>query len=175
MHRYLNALKAQSAAQDLAAGRPRFGTVVSVDPKRHAAKVQLQPEGVVTGWLPVLSPWVGAGWGLCVPPMTGQQVFVLPQDGEGEHGVIVGGAWSDGSATPGAPVGEVWLVHQSGSFIKLVANGTVQVNGDLHVNGDVYDRHGSLDRLRGNYDAHTHGNVQPGGGNTGPTSNPDPE
>ena len=173
MQRFLNVLKAQSAAQDLSAGRPRFGTVVSVDPNRHAAKVALQPEGVVTGWLPVLSPWVGAGWGLCVPPMPGQQVFVLPQDGEGEHGVIVGGAWSDASATPGAPVGEMWLVHQSGSFIKLMADGTVRVNGDLHVNGDVYDRHGSLDRLRGNYDAHTHPDAQ--GGSTGTTSNPDPE
>ncbi len=175
MHRLLNSLKAQAGAQDLTAGRPRFGTVVSVDPKRHAAKVSLQPEGVVTGWLPVLSPWVGAGWGLCVPPMQGQQVLVLPQDGEGDHGVIVGGAWSDGSATPGAPVGEVWLVHQSGSFIKLVADGTVQVKGDLHVDGDVYDKHGSLDRLRGNYDAHTHGGVQSGGDSTGPTNNPDPE
>jgi uncharacterized protein involved in type VI secretion and phage assembly len=175
MQRFLNSLKAQAGAQDLAAGRPRFGTVVSVDPKRHAAKVSLQPEGVVTGWLPVLSPWVGAGWGVCVLPMQGQQVLVLSQDGEGDHGVIVGGAWSDASPTPGAPGGEIWVVHQSGSFIKLVANGTVQVNGDLHVNGDVYDRHGSLDRLRGNYDAHTHGGVETGGGNTSTTSNPDPE
>ena len=173
MHRFLNGLKAQSGAQDLAGGRPRFGTVVSVDPQRHAAKVVLQPEGVVTGWLPVLSPWVGAGWGMCVPPMQGQQVLVLPQDGEAEHGVIVGGAWSDASATPGAPVGELWIVHQSGSFIKLVADGTVRVNGDLHVNGDVYDRHGSMDRLRGNYNLHTH--PDPQGGSVGSTSNPDPE
>lgn len=173
MRRFLNSLRAQAASLDLAGGRPRFGTVVSIDPARHAARVSLQPEGVVTGWLPVLSPWVGAGWGLCVPPMQGQQVLVLPQDGEGEHGVVIGGAWSDASTTPGAPVGEVWLVHQSGSFIKLVANGTVQINGDLHVNGDVYDRHGSLDRLRGNYDGHTH--PDPQGGDTGTTSNPDPE
>jgi phage baseplate assembly protein gpV len=175
MHRLLNSLKAQSAALDLAGGRPRFGTVVSVDPKRHAARVSLQPEGVMTGWLPVLSPWVGAGWGMCVPPQPGQQVLVLPQDGDGEHGVIVGGAWSDASTTPGAPVGELWMVHQTGSFIKLVTNGTVQVQGDLHVNGDVYDRHGSMDRLRRNYDAHVHGGVQPGGGDTATTSNPDPE
>jgi len=49
------------------------------------------------------------------------------------------------------------------------------VQGDLHVNGDVYDRHGSMDRLRRNYDAHVHGGVQPGGGDTATTSNPDPE
>jgi hypothetical protein len=179
VHRFLNSLKAQAGSLDLATGRPRFGTVVSVDPARHAAKVSLQPEGVTTGWLPVLSPWVGAGWGICVPPMNGQQVLVLPQDGEGEHGVIVGTAWSDVSATPGAPVGELWLVHQSGSFIKLVGNGTVQINGtvdiagDLNVTGNIYDRFGSMDRLRGNYNIHTH--PDPQGGDSGITNNPDPE
>jgi phage baseplate assembly protein gpV len=175
MHRFLNTLKAQAAALDAGQGRPRFGLVVSVDPARHAARVSLQPEGVITGWLPVLSPWVGAGWGMAIPPTPGQQVLVLPQDGDAEHGVIVGSAWSDAAPSPGAPVGELWLVHRSGSFLKLVSNGTVQVNGDLHVNGDVYDRHGSLDRLRGNYNAHMHGGVQSGGSATSTTTATDPE
>ncbi|MDA8252626.1 MAG: phage baseplate assembly protein V [Rhodospirillales bacterium] len=173
MQRFFNALKAQATALDAAHGRPRFATVVSVDPTRHAARVALQPEGVVTGWLPVISPLVGAGWGIAVPPVPGQQVLVLPQDGDGEHGIIVGGAWSDAAPTPGAPVGELWLVHQSGSFVKLQNDGTVRVNGDLHVNGDVYDRHGSLDRLRGNYNVHAHSDPQ--GGSTGATGSPDPE
>jgi hypothetical protein len=69
----------------------------------------------------------------------------------------------------------LWLVHQSGSFLKLVADGTIRINGDVHVNGDVYDKHGSLDRLRRNYDAHVHGGVFPGGADTATTSNPDPE
>ena len=173
MQRLLNSLKAQSAALDMASGRPRFGTIVSVDPQRHAARVSLQPEGVMTGWLPVLSPWVGAGWGLSVPPQPGQQVLVLPQDGEGEHGVIVGYAWSDAAAAPGAPVGELWLTHQTGSFIKLSNDGTVRVHGDLHVDGEVYDKHGSIDRLRGNYNGHVH--PDPQGGSVGPTTLPDPE
>ncbi len=171
MQRFINALKAQAGALDAARGQPRFATVVSVDPARHAARVALQPEGVVSGWLPVLSPWVGMGWGLVALPMPGQQVLVLPQDGEGEHGVVVGGAWSDASAAPVAPVGELWLVHQSGSFLKLLNDGTVRVQGDLHVAGEVYDRHGSLNRLRGNYDAHTHGDPQ--GGSVGSTTAPD--
>jgi hypothetical protein len=173
VQRFLNALKAQAGALDAARGQPRFATVVSVDPARHAARVALQPEGVISGWLPVLSPWVGAGWGMAVPPQPGQQVLVLPQDGEGEHGVVVGAAWSDASASPGAPVGEIWLVHQSGSFVKLQNDGTVRVGGDLYVSGDIYDRHGSFDRLRENYNSHTH--PDPQGGATGTTSNPDPE
>ena len=60
MHRFLNALKAQSAAQDRAQGQPRFGLVTSVDTSRMAARVTLQPEGVLSGWLPIASPWIGA-------------------------------------------------------------------------------------------------------------------
>jgi phage baseplate assembly protein gpV len=175
MDRFINALKAHAGALDTTQGRPRFGLIVSVDPQRYAARVLLQPEGVMTGWLPVLSPWVGAGWGVVAPPVPGQQVLVLPQDGDGEHGVIIGGAWSDAQSAPNAPVGELWLVHQSGSFIKLVADGTVRVRGDVYVDGDVYDRHGSLDRLRRNYDTHAHGGVQSGGASTSVTNAPDAE
>lgn len=157
MERFLNALKAQAGALDQAIGQPRFGIVSSVKPDAGTARVQLQPEGVLTGWLPVLSPCVGAGWGIACPPSPGDQVFVLCQEGDGEHGVIVGRAFSESQRTPPAPSGEIWLVHQTGSFIKLLNDGTVQINGDLHVAGDVYDRRGSLDRLRQHYDVHIHG------------------
>jgi phage baseplate assembly protein gpV len=168
MQRFLNAVKAQAAAQDRSAGQPRFGVVTSVDPTRPAARVSLQPEGVITGWLPVLSPWIGAGWGMACPPSIGDQVLVLPQEGESDHGVIVGRAWSDQARTPTAPVGELWMVHQSGSFIKLISDGTIQMQGDLHVNGDVYDRLGSMNRLRQHYDEHTHADPQ-GGESSTPT------
>ena len=68
MDRFLNSLKGHSGAQDASAGQPRFGSVTSVDPTQGTVRVQLQPESVLTGWLPVLSPWVGAGWGLSCPP-----------------------------------------------------------------------------------------------------------
>ena len=109
MDRFINAMKAHASAMDRSAGQARFGTVTSVDPSRPAARVSLQPEGVVTGWLPVLSPWVGNGWGLACSPATGDQVLVIPQEGDSEHGVIVGRAWSDQARTPAAPVGEIWL------------------------------------------------------------------
>ena len=68
MDRFLNIVKAHAAALDRAQGQPRFGLVASVDPQRYAVRVSLQPEGVLSGWLPVLSQWVGAGWGIaCLP------------------------------------------------------------------------------------------------------------
>ncbi len=165
MDRLLNAFKAHSGTQDAAAGQPRFGKVTSVDPSLGTVRVQLQPEGVLTGWLPVLSPWVGAGWGLSCPPSPGDQVLVLPQEGNAEHGVVVARAWSQDAPAPNTPVGEIWITHRSGSYLRLLNDGTVVVKGDLHVVGDVYDKHGSLAQLRGHYNQHTH--TDPQGGSTG--------
>lgn len=180
MDRFLNALKAQSAALDQGRGQPRFGIVCSVDPTSGTARVMLQPEGVLSGWLPLLSPWVGAGWGLACPPSPGDQVVVLPQEGDSEEGLIVGRAWSARQQPPPAPAGELWLVHQSGSFLKLQNDGSVQgsatawrltgdltVSGSIAASGDVSDGKGSLDRLRQNYDVHTH--VAPDGPSGPPT------
>jgi phage gp45-like len=159
MERLLNALKAQAASLDRALGQARFGVVTSIDPVRYAARVSLQPEGVLTGWLPVLSIWAGAGWGAVCLPVPGDQVLVVPQEGDAEHGVIVGVCYSDAALPPIAPVGELWLVHSSGASLHLCNDGTVRMTGDLHVGGDVYDQHGSLARLRSHYDAHTHGSL----------------
>lgn len=156
MDRLLNTLKAQGAAQDQAAGVPRFGTVTSVDPATATARVTLQPENVLTGWLPLLTPWVGNGWGLACPPSPGDQVLVVPQEGDAEHGLIVAASWSAQAPPPAAPSGEFWLVHHSGSSLKLQNDGTIQVHGDLHVSGDVFDGHGALSALRARYNAHVH-------------------
>ncbi len=183
MERFLNALKAQSGAQDRTTGQPRFAIVSSVDPSRPAARVLLQPEAVLTGWLPILSPWVGAGWGLSCPPAPGDQVLVLPQEGQSEHGVIIGRAWSDSARTPAAPTGELWLVHQSGAFLKLSNDGMIHlqgnttlagnltVTGTISSTGDVSDSIGALSRLRRHYDLHTHTDSR--GGTTSTTSQPD--
>ncbi len=156
MDRFLNAMKGQAQALDRTQGQARFALVTSVDPQRYAARVRLQPEGVLTGWLPILTQWVGAGWGMVCPPRPGDQVLVIAQEGDAENGVIVGASFSDAARAPVAAPGELWLVHGSGSFLKLSNDGTVRVGGDLHVDGDVYDRVGPLSRLRVRYNAHTH-------------------
>jgi phage baseplate assembly protein gpV len=171
MDRFVNALKGQAGQLDQIQAQPRFGLVTSVDPVNATVRVMLQPESVLSGWLPVMSPWVGAGWGMSCPPSPGDQVLVLAQEGDAEHGVVVGRAFSAAASAPPAPAGELWLVHQSGSFLKLQNDGTVQISGDLHVDGDVYDRHGSLASLRGAYDQHIHTDSR--GGPTSTTSQQD--
>jgi hypothetical protein len=137
-------------------GQPRLAVVASSDPQTAAARVLLQPENVLTGWLPVLSLWTGAGWGVACPPSPGDQVLVLPQEGDSQHGLIVGRLFSNSVRPPVTQVGEITLRHQSGSSISLLNSGSVVINGDLHVTGDIYDLHGSLTKLRNDYNVHIH-------------------
>ncbi|CAG4919676.1 unnamed protein product [Acidocella sp. C78] len=178
MEHFWNAVKGRAAALDGLSAQARFAVVASFDPAAYAARVTLQPEGVLSGWLPVLAGWVGAGWGMAAPLSPGDQVLVLGQEGDAEQAVVLGRLWSDRDPAPQAAVGELWLVHQSGSFLRLRNDGTiamkattVSIEGDLMVSGEVSDRsgtHGSLDTLRQAYDGHTH--PDPQGGSTGTPS-----
>ncbi len=160
------------------AGVARFGLVSSFDPNTYAARVLIQPENILSGWLPVLSAWVGNGWGLAAPLSPGDQVLVLSQEAESEHGVIAGSVWSAVDRPLPAPSGELWLQHQSGSFLKLHNDGTiamqatqVTITGNLIVSGDIADQnatHGTVAKLRNAHDSHTHPEAQ--GGNTGTPS-----
>lgn len=153
---FTNALKAHAASLDQSTGQVKFGIVSSVNTQNGTARVLIQPEGVLSGWLPVLTQWLGNGWGMACPPTPGDQVLIVPQEGDIEQGVIAGCVFSKKQMPPPVPVGEFWLVHQTGSALKLCNDGTIQVLGDLHVQGDVYDRTGSLSRLRDHYNSHTH-------------------
>ena len=185
MHAQDNAGKARAGAQVAALGQPRWGIVDGINPAGSEAKVMLQPEGVLSGWLPIVSPWVGPGWGLHCPLSEGDMVVVIADGGQAEHGMILGAAWNLEDLPPQAPsaiggeatsatAGELLAVSKAGAVFRMPTDGSVYVKaptinfeGDLHVEGDVYDRHGSLDRLREHYDAHTH--PQPGTSGPSPT------
>ncbi|MCB8880418.1 phage baseplate assembly protein V [Acidisoma cellulosilytica] len=183
MEAWTNAMRAQASAISGTAGQLRCGLIQSVDPASYCVRVTLQPEGVLSGWLPVASQWTGSGWGMVALPSPGQQVVVLAQEGRAEHGIVLGSLFSLQALPPNAPVGELWLVHASGSFLKLHNDGsiegqapvwnltgTVRLQGDLLVSGDITDQNGtrgSLQQLRQIYDEHIHPGVQTGAGDTG--------
>ncbi|MGO4151514.1 phage baseplate assembly protein V [Cupriavidus sp. YAF13] len=123
------------AAELAQAGRAEccVGIVTSYDPSNASAKVRLEPadpdfpDRTLTGWLPVASPWVGNTWGLDAPPSPGDQVEVKFFGGEIETGYVCGRLYSDAARPPGAPSGEFWIVHQSGSALRFKNDGTVEV------------------------------------------------
>jgi hypothetical protein len=154
--RLINALKAHASSLDRSTGQVKFGTVTSVNIPSTTARVLFQPDGILSGWLPVLSQWVGNGWGMMCPLSPGDQVVIVPQEGDVEQGIIIGRSFSNKQRAPEVPGGEFWLVHQKGSFLKLCNDGTIRMSGDLHVDGDVFDRQGSLSGLRAHYNSHIH-------------------
>lgn len=118
----------------------RVGTVSSYDPVNYCVKVLIQPEGAETGWLPVTSPWIGNGWGFFAPPTPGDMVEIQFQEGHIDAGFVCLRFFNDSERPLTVSSGELWLIHKSGAFFKLLNSGaatfsdgqgaTVTLNGD---------------------------------------------
>ena len=76
-----NAMRGEAERVQATYARLTMGLVDGVDPARHAVRVRLQPQDVLTGWLPVASVGVGAGWQVHWLPAIGTQVKVEFQEG----------------------------------------------------------------------------------------------
>lgn len=156
METIIDALRNQAEKAHRHSAQPRIGIVASSDNGTSTARVLLQPENTLTGWLPVLTLWSGAGWGLAAPPCAGDQVLVICQEGDAAHGMIIGSLYSNSVRPPEAEIGELTLRHRSGSSIRLLNSGIIAIEGDLHVSGDIFDSHGALSKLRNSYNTHFH-------------------
>ena len=186
-----------SIAQD------RHATVVSVNPNNHSVRVSIQPEGVLTGWIPCGSVAVGPAAMVC-PPSPGDQVIVAPSEGDGDSWRVTSRVFDTTNLPQQGPIsgqpvqpGELGLFTSAG-YLHMMADGKVYLGQDLYVARDIYvgrnaivagevqvtgtngsgnviDKHGSLDRLRGNFDAHRHTGVQNGNGTTAPPNLSDSE
>lgn len=123
------------AAQMAASGRAstRVGKVTSYDPVNYCAVVQLMPNGEPTGWLPVVSPWVGNGWGFFAPPTPGDLAEVQFVDDNIEAGFVCQRFYNDTDRPLTVQSGEFWLVHKSGAFFKLTNDGNALINGQLEI------------------------------------------
>ncbi len=133
---YASALRDQMA-------KTRIGIIQTYDPRYHTATVLLQPEKLLTGSLPILSPFVGNGWGLVCAPSAGDQVEVQFQENDLEAGFVVLRFFSDRARPPAdtsgnyCPSGDVWLVHQSGSLLKFHGDGSVELTAVGNLNATV--------------------------------------
>jgi len=131
-------------------GQPRLGTVSSVNPANHSARVMIQPEGVLSGWLPIGTMMAGGGWGAVSLPSPGEQVLLVPAEGNTEHSIIVSRLFSQAALPPktyvdqtqqgdtsnGQP-GEFLFAHESGSFMRLTSDGNFVIKGNVQINGTL--------------------------------------
>ena len=120
-----------------ARAQTRAGTVTGYDPDTYMATVNISPEDVPTGWLPILSQWTGNGFGLYAGPSIGDQVIVLHLEDDFESGMIVARVNDDTHRAPSVPSGEAWIVHSSQSALKFLNNGDVMLASNRDLNVDV--------------------------------------
>lgn len=124
-------LQAQRAMADLAS--TRVGVITSYEPANFSVRVSLQPEGLITGWLPLCSPWIGNGWGMFAAPSVGDMVSVHFFGGDLEAGFVESRMFNDVDRPLSVPTAEFWLVHQTGSSLKFTNDGNVT----LHTQADL--------------------------------------
>ncbi|MHA3117243.1 baseplate assembly protein [Acinetobacter sp. ANC 4635] len=128
MMQMINALNMHAAhAQKSGFSGTRSGLVTAYDPSTYSVKVQLQPTGEETGWIPLETPWVGNGWGFAAGPMIGAVIKVDFDSGQIGVGMASGQFYNDEDRCPAPPSGELWAIHQSGSMLKFKNDGTVEV------------------------------------------------
>lgn len=161
--RHAMASTAALAASGMAA--PRFGTVTSYDEATHTIKAMLEPEGVETGWLPILVLMSGQGWGVYAAPAQGDQALLIFAEGDALVGVCAGFIPNDEDVPPKVPAGQIWLEHQDGHFIHLTPEGISSKgpwvhDGDFTTTGQITDNSPAnevtVQDLRIAYNSHKH-------------------
>lgn len=106
-----------------------IGEITSVDPENYLAKVNLQPVGGETGWLPICTLHAGPGYGIAALPPLGAQVLVVFEAGDINLGRIVGFTFNKVDTPPQIQPGQVLISNESNASILLDADGTVKLTG----------------------------------------------
>lgn len=126
--------------QALAAARdtslPRIATISSYDGK-GSVKVNIQPQNIESGWMPLGAIGVGNGWGVSVGPQIGDQVMVVFAHGDFTSGTIVARIHSVVAQPMPVPTGEIWAVHATTTSIKFLTNGDLDMTTAGNLNATV--------------------------------------
>lgn len=169
--RLQNHMRLQAMLAASARTHTRIGIVTSLDSKNYCVKAELQPGGQETGWLPIMSALAGNGWGMFAPIPVGSQVKIEFLEGSVDVGMVSGALFSTEDAPLDVPSGEFWLVHVSGTALKLTNDGKLLLNSATEIDaGNLQNALFTLltHAFKATYNAHTHTSAAPGS----PTSAP---
>lgn len=109
--------------------RPRLGLVESYDPDKHAVKVRMQPEGTLTGWIPLTAMAIGNQFGVLYAPNVKDQVELHFEGGDQMSARVVTRHFSKVDKAPKIEAGEYVQIHSTGSQIRQSKDGTVRIAG----------------------------------------------
>lgn len=116
------------------------GIITGYDPVKHLVTVQIHPAtandpALKTGWIPLASMWVGNGWGMFAAPSLGDICVVIYQTGDRQRPIGATLIFTrKNGLLPTVPSQEFWLVHKSGSFVKLTNDGAISISANTAVN-----------------------------------------
>lgn len=138
MDKFINFIKLQSQLANSSRSFSTLGLVTGYDPNNYLVTVELyaatdDSPALQTGWIPLFSPWVGNGWGMFCPPNLGDIIEVHYQEGSSQNPFACMRTYSDVFRPLSVQSGEFWLVHQSGSYLKLTNDGKLLINGFLEL------------------------------------------
>jgi phage baseplate assembly protein V len=125
-------MRLQAALAAGVVGKPKHGIVSSYDPNTYSVKVRLQPEDVETGWLPIETRMSGNGFGSYWGPTPGIVAAVAFLEGSKEVGWCTGFLPNDEDHPPAVPAGELWDIHSSGAFVKMLNDGSLHLQADAN-------------------------------------------
>lgn len=133
MRHMLNAMRREASAVLGDVAFTSAGIIRSYDPANYAVRVELQPQGTLTGWIPLSTPWVGNGWGMFCAPSIGDLVEVTFLNGDIDSGVAGLRLYNEQDRPLNVPSGEFWLRHNSGASFKFTNDGKCLVNSQLEI------------------------------------------
>lgn len=141
MYKLSNDLRSQALVAVGNIGYTDVGIITAYDPTNRLVFVEISPanedtEALRTGWIPLTTPWGGNGWGMFAAPAPGVACLVHYQNGSKQSPYASLIAFGGTNRPLKVDSGEFWLVHKSGSFIKLTNDGKVSINSmmDVEVN-----------------------------------------
>jgi phage baseplate assembly protein gpV len=146
----------------------RHGLVTSYDPEKHLAKVMLKPEDQESGWLPIETGHIGAGYGIATGltpgdgKETGDQVIVRHQEGDFEGGKIVQRVHSNMDKPPKVEAGETVVWTKGGQQMYFNKDGSARIidgkGGSIRTDGkgNVIGKHKDDDQSFAVDDHHCH-------------------
>lgn len=127
MRALMNAMAGRAQQANAGFSGTRQGIVTAYDPESYSVKVQLQPTGDETGWIPLATIWAGNGFGIVAGPVIGTVIEVEFDSGMIGVGMAVGQFFNDVDRCPGPPSGQCWVIDSTGASIKLTNDKKVTI------------------------------------------------
>jgi phage baseplate assembly protein gpV len=140
MHPLLNQIRQQAGNILNNVAFTRTGIVNTFDGTSFTCVVQYEPENSesdvnsLSPALPIAAFAIGNGFGVLAAPNIGDRVVVHFIEGSENAAFVCCGLFNDIDNPPNISAGEYYLIHQNGSFVKLMNTGELLLNGNTKIN-----------------------------------------